>query len=131
MYRITNPISNIPLNEKSHVRGWTTIWANQLDAAINHRCTPEILKSNTVYIDHGVNFGGTPQTKEIFDRINLVMACKKIVSLDWDMPDYGAMLKKRIGGKNYLFWYYRTMVRFCKCSYCYNTWIETRRFSNK
>tara|TARA_B110000285_G_scaffold98530_1_gene112377 strand:- start:795 stop:1766 length:972 start_codon:yes stop_codon:yes gene_type:complete len=104
MYRITNPISNIPLNEKSHVRGWTTIWANQLDAAINHRCTPEILKSNTVYIDHGVNFGGTLNlfggaTKEIFDRINLVMACKKIVSLDWDMPDYGAMLKKRIGAK--------------------------------
>ena len=101
---ITNPISNIPKNEKSHTRGWSTIWADQLNAYIDNRCTPNILNAGIVYIDHGANFGGTLNlfggaTKEVYDRINLVMACKKIISLDWDMPDYGAMLKKRIGAK--------------------------------
>jgi hypothetical protein len=99
---ITNPISNIPVNPKSHVHGWTQVWRDQLNASINHKCTPQILKAETVYIDHGANFGGTLNlfggaNKEVFDRINLVAACKDVVSLDWDMPDYGAMLKKRIG----------------------------------
>jgi hypothetical protein len=102
MQVITNPISNVPVNPKSHVHGWTQVWAEQLDAAINHKCTPQILKADTVYIDHGANFGGTLNlfggaNKEVYDRINLVAACKEVVSLDWDMPDYGAMLKKRIG----------------------------------
>lgn len=62
------------------------------------------MQADTVYIDHGANFGGTLNlfggaTKEVFDRINIVAACKNLVSLDWDMPDYGAMLKKRIGAK--------------------------------
>lgn len=99
---ITNPISNIPVNPKSHVHGWTQVWQDQLDAAIDHKCTPNILKADTVYIDHGANFGGTLNlfggaNKEVYDRINLVAACKNLVSLDWDMPDFGAMLKKRIG----------------------------------
>lgn len=99
---LTNPISNIPKNEKSHTHGWSQVWAEQLDASINHACTPQILKSDIVYIDHGANFGGTLNlfggaAKEVFDRINLVASCNNIVSLDWDMPDYGAMLKKRIG----------------------------------
>jgi len=99
---ITNPIGNIPLNVKSHVHGWAQMWADQLDATVSKRCTPIIKNYDTVYIEHGVNFGGTLNlfggaTKEIFDRINLVASCHNIVSLDWDMPDYGAMLKKRIG----------------------------------
>jgi len=101
---ITNPISNVPVNPKSHVHGWTQTWAAQLGASINHKCTPHIMQADTVYIDHGANFGGTLNlfggaTKEVFDRINIVAACKDIISLDWDMPDYGAMLKKRIGAK--------------------------------
>ena len=99
---ITNPISNIPVNEKSHVHGWTQVWRDQLDASINHKCTPAILKADTVFIDHGANFGGTLNlfggaSKDVYDKINLVAACKDVVSLDWDMPDFGAMLKKRIG----------------------------------
>lgn len=99
---ITNPISNVPVNRKSHVLGWTQTWAEQLDAGINHKCTPQVMQADTVYIDHGANFGGTLNlfggaTKEVFDRINIVAGCKNIISLDWDMPDYGAMLKKRIG----------------------------------
>ena len=99
---ITNPISNIPVNEKSHVHGWTQIWRDQTGSAINHKCTPAIRSFSTVYIDHGANFGGTLNlfggaTKDVFDRINLVASCKSIVSLDHDMPDYGEMLRKRIG----------------------------------
>ena len=99
---ITNPISNIPVNEKSHVHGWTQIWRDQTGSAINHKCTPAIKSFDTVYIDHGANFGGTLNlfggaAKEVFDRINLVASCPNIVSLDHDMPDYGEMLKKRIG----------------------------------
>jgi len=98
---ITNPISNIPKNEKSHVLGWSLLWKDQLKASIDHKCTPYIKNADVVYIEHGANFGGTLNlfggaNKEVFDKINLVMSCTNIVSLDWDMPDYGAMLKKRL-----------------------------------
>lgn len=98
---ITNPISNIPKNEKSHVHGWTQVWREQLKASIDYKCTPAITKADVVYIDHGANFGGSLNlfggaNKEVFDRINLVLSCPNVVSLDWDMPDYGAMLKKRL-----------------------------------
>lgn len=98
---ITNPISNVPAKVKSHVLGWSKTWALQLDASINHKCTPQIMNADVVYIDHGANFGGTLNlfggaNKEVYDRINILFACKNIVSLDWDMPDYGAMLKKRL-----------------------------------
>lgn len=99
---ITNPITNIPKRSTSHVLGWTQTWSNQLKASIDHKCTPAITKADVVYIDHGANFGGTLNlfggaNKEVYDRINLIMSCDNIVSLDWDMPDYGEMLKKRIG----------------------------------
>ena len=99
---LTNPISNIPKLKNSHVLGWSLVWADQLDAAIDHACSPNIANASTVYIEHGVNFGGTLNlfggaTKEIFDRINRVAAHPNVVSLDFDMPDWGEQLKKRIG----------------------------------
>lgn len=99
---ITNPIANIPVNEKSHTHGWTQVWRDQLNAVIDHKCTAKVFDAETVYIDHGANFGGTLNlfggaTIDVFNKINRIAACKNIVSLDWDMPDYGAMLKKRIG----------------------------------
>lgn len=99
---ITNPITNIPKNEKSHVHGWTQVWRDHLGGYIDHKCTPKILDANKLYIDHGANFGGTLNlfggaTKEVFNRINLVASHSHIVSLDHDMPDFGEMLKKRIG----------------------------------
>jgi len=99
---ITNPISNVPINAKSHSHGWAQVWRDLLGATIDYKCTPKILNADKVYIEHGANFGGTLNlfggaTKDVYDKINLVCACKDIVSLDWDMPDYGAMLKKRIG----------------------------------
>ena len=53
---IANPITNIPKLEKSHVLGWSQVWADQLKATIDHRCT-RIESKDTVYIEHGVNFG--------------------------------------------------------------------------
>ena len=102
MKSLTNPISNIPRLKNSHVLGWSLVWADQLNARIDHTCSPAIGLDTTVYIEHGVNFGGTLNlfggaTKEIFDRINRVAAHPQIVSLDIDMPDWGAQLKKRIG----------------------------------
>lgn len=99
---LTNPISNIPKLKNSHVLGWSLVWAEQLEAAIDNACSPNIANASTVYIEHGVNFGGTLNlfggaTKEIFDRINRVAAHKNVISLDFDMPDWGAQLKKRIG----------------------------------
>ena len=102
MKSLTNPISNIPRLKNSHVLGWSLVWADQLNARIDHTCSPAIGLDTTVYIEHGVNFGGTLNlfggaTKEIFDRINRVAAHPNVVSLDFDMPDWGEQLKKRIG----------------------------------
>jgi hypothetical protein len=99
---LTNPISNIPKLKNSHVLGWSLVWAEQLDAAIDNACSPNIANAKIVFIEHGVNFGGTLNlfggaTKEIFDRINRVAAHPNVVSLDFDMPDWGEQLKKRIG----------------------------------
>ena len=99
---ITNPITNIPKLANSHVRGWTQVWAEQLDAIVDHKCSVNILNGSLVYIEHGVNFGGTLNLfggagQEIFDRINTVMQCKNVASLDFDMPNWGEQLRKRIG----------------------------------
>tara|TARA_B110000444_G_scaffold97089_1_gene92123 strand:+ start:9483 stop:10439 length:957 start_codon:yes stop_codon:yes gene_type:complete len=96
---ITNPISNIPINGKSHVHGWAKKWSELLDLAIDHKCERF---NATTYIEHGANFGGTLNlfggaNKDVYDRINRVMTSDNIISLDHDMPDYGEMLKKRIG----------------------------------
>ena len=102
MKMLTNPIANVPSNEKSHSLGWAQVWRDQLGAVVDHRCTPKILNSKELYIEHGANFGGTLNlfggaNKDIYDKINRVCSHPNITSLDWDMPDYGAMLKKRIG----------------------------------
>ena len=99
---LTNPISNIPKLKNSHVLGWSLVWADQLDAGIDHACSANIANAKTVYIEHGVNFGGTLNlfggaTKDIFDRINRVAAHPQVVSLDFNMPDWGEQLRKRIG----------------------------------
>ena len=98
---IVNPISNIPVNKKSHVYGWAKKWSDLLDIKIDHKCDQY---HETAYIDHGANFSGTLNlfggaNKDVFDRINRVMTSEKVVSLDHEMPDYGEMFRKRIGAK--------------------------------
>jgi len=98
---IVNPISNIPVNKKSHVYGWSKKWSDLLNVKIDHKCEQY---HEIAYIDHGANFSGTLNlfggaNKDVFDRINRVMTSEKVVSLDHEMPDYGEMLRKRIGAK--------------------------------
>ena len=98
---IVNPIANIPVNKKSHVYGWAKKWSDLLNVKIDHKCEKY---HETVYIDHGANFSGTLNlfggaNKDVFDRINRVMTSEKVISLDHEMPDYGEMLRKRIGAK--------------------------------
>lgn len=99
---ITNPISNIPINAKSHVHGWTQTWHEQLGSDINYKCTPKVTEYDTVYIDHGANFGGTLNLfggadKSVYDKVNIIASCKNVISLDHDMPQWGEQFRKRIG----------------------------------
>ena len=99
---VASPIANIPVAPKSHTRGWAAMWARQLDAEINHKMTGEVLKSDYLFIDHGVNFGGTLNlfggaNEDVYNRVHTMIQHSDIVSLDIPMPDYGSMLKQRIG----------------------------------
>ena len=100
---ITSPATNIPMHEKSHVRGWSLTWADRLDADINERCTEEVLNYDTVYLDHGVNWSGALNLfagagDEVWERFDRLMGVSpdRVTSLDWEMPDYGAFLAKRL-----------------------------------
>lgn len=98
---ITNPIANIPVNPKSHSLGWAQCWADRLGADINNKCDDNIHNYEHVAIDHGVNFSGSLNmfggaNEDVFNKINNVMKHAKITSLDHDMPDYGAIFKKRL-----------------------------------
>jgi hypothetical protein len=100
---ITSPATNIPLHEKSHVRGWSLTWADRLNAEINERCTQDIMQYDKVYLDHGVNWSGALNLfagadDSVFERFNRLLAvgAGKVTSLDWEMPDYGAFLAKRL-----------------------------------
>ena len=101
---ITNPISNIPVNKKSHVHGWAQVWSDQLGASINHKCDSSVFDADVIYIDHGVNFGGTLNlfggaTEDLYHKINRVVSNPNVISLDYDMPDWGEQLSKRIGNR--------------------------------
>lgn len=102
---IVNPLSNIPKNKKSHSYGWSLYWSNFLNADINHNCDEFVLEYDEIYLDLGVNFNGGLNlfgglSKDIFDRFNIIMQAHSknisIFSLNHDMPDFGAMFKKRL-----------------------------------
>jgi hypothetical protein len=100
---ITNPISNIPVNEKSHTLGWSKVWASHLYADIDYKCSANILKHDIVYIDFGANYSGSLNlfggaNQELFNRLNLIMQCKKVLCLDWPF-EISESLRKRIGAK--------------------------------
>lgn len=104
---ITSPATNIPLHEKSHVLGWSLTWADLIGAEVNNRCTEEIANFDRVYLDHGVNWGGSLNlfagvTEEVVDRFERLMEVSpsNVVSLDWEMPEYGEFLRKRIKAKS-------------------------------
>lgn len=99
---ITNPISNIPKNPKSHSLGWTKGWAHHLTADIAHVCDESILDYNTVYLDYGANFSGKLNlfggvNKDVYDRLNILMRCNHIRVLDWESMNFGNEFVSRIG----------------------------------
>jgi len=100
---ITGPATNITKHPKSHVRGWSLGWAELLDADIDETCTDNIMQYDEVYLDHGVNWAGSLNlfagaTDSVYERFNRLLArgSDRVISLDWDMPDYGAFLAKRL-----------------------------------
>ena len=103
---ITNPIAPIPANPRSHNLGWAQVWSKQLGVSLDHKCSENVSKAELVYVYHGVNY--TPgklnlfdgASKALYDRLNLLISCKNLISLDFEMPDYGELLKKRIGSRS-------------------------------
>lgn len=99
---LTNAVGNVPMNPKSHVHGWAQVWAELLSLEIDHRFE-RVTSSDEIYVDHGANYSGSVNlfggvTDEIHRRLTALAESDEVVSsLDWDMPDYGALFKKRIG----------------------------------
>ena len=52
---ITGTFNKIPRKKNSHGYGWARTWAENLKTSINHDGLPV----ETLYLDHGVNFGGS------------------------------------------------------------------------
>lgn len=93
---ITGTFNKIPRKKNSHGYGWARTWSENLGVEINHDGD----KTDLLYLDHGVNFGGSLNlfsgfNEDLEKRINNFLQANVIYSLDIDMPDYGAMLKKR------------------------------------
>ena len=98
---IVNPVTNIPVNPKSHIHGYSQKWSGLLDEKISHKCNN---LDEELFVEHGVNFSGALNlfggaNEDLYNRFENAMKVKIITSLDIDMPDYGAMIKKRIGAK--------------------------------
>lgn len=106
---IVNPFTPIPKSDKSHVRGWSMLWANRLGAEIGTK-EVDVRNYDTIYIDHGVNFSGSLNlfggfNDEVANRvIQLIEAIQngsEVISLDWSMEEcnYVDQIQKRIGSK--------------------------------
>ncbi len=122
---ITGPATNIPLHPKSHVRGWTLGWADLLEADIDEKCSESIKDYDEVYLDHGVNWGGslnlfTGATDPVFERFDRLLSLEpeNVTSLDWEMPDYGTFLMKRLNAsstsRNITAAWCERLTEFCK-----------------
>lgn len=101
---IFNPFTPIPKHPKSHVRGWSLLWAELLGCSVAGKDTC-LSDAKALYLDHGVNFGGSMNlfggvTGEMVDGlIDVITSKADIVSLDIPMPNYVDQLEKRLGQK--------------------------------
>lgn len=100
---ICNPISGIPKSAKSHTRGWSDHWAELLNAKVVNKVSDGI-EADTVYVDNGVNFGGTVNmfggfNDEVYHNVNTLAQAENVVSLDTYLPNYGEIAAKRMGAK--------------------------------
>lgn len=113
-YAILNPFTPIPKSLKSHVRGWSIVWAQRL--SLHDNCIVDILSKFTgedlkaydkIFIDHGANFSGQLNlfgglSEDIYDNLRHLDSVKaQIVSLDWSINDidYVTQMEKRLGAK--------------------------------
>ena len=102
MNLVFNPFSPVPVNWKSHVRGWALHWAHCLNAQIALKDS-DLSQSAILYLDHGVNFSGGMNlfggvTDDIVKRMNQLVAHQgQLYSLDIPMPNYAEQLRKRVG----------------------------------
>jgi len=93
---ITGTFSKIPRKKNSHGYGWARTWAENLNTSINH----DNVKVEKLYLDHGVNFGGSINlfggfNDKLKESIDNFLLADEVYSLDIDMPEYGNMLAKR------------------------------------
>jgi hypothetical protein len=51
---IFNPFTPIPKSDKSHVKGWSIVWSQRLNADIATKDI-DLMNYDHIYIDHGVN----------------------------------------------------------------------------
>jgi hypothetical protein len=99
---IFNLFASIPVNPKSHVRGWSMHWAECMHTTIAYKDT-DLSSCGELYWEHGVNFGGSLNlfggvTDEVVDKIEQLVNFKgELISLDLPMPNYAEQLAKRIG----------------------------------
>jgi hypothetical protein len=99
---IFNPFASIPVNPKSHVRGWAMHWAECMNTDIATKET-DLSSCSDLYWEHGVNFSGGLNlfggvTDEIAEKMDqLVCFNGNLYSLDMPMPNYAEQLEKRIG----------------------------------
>lgn len=127
MKYVANPFTPIPKSTKSHVFGWADYWARSLGAQIYRGDFSDLKSTDEVYIDHGVNFSGSLNlfggvSDEIVDRlIKLIGSGAEVISLDIDMPEYGAMVEKRLGAKSTSSKLTPTLVKCLKALFDGNT----------
>ena len=106
---IFNPFTPIPKSNKSHVKGWSIVWSQRLNADIATKDI-DLLDYEKIYIDHGVNFSGSLNlfggfNDEVVSRFyNLNDALNngtKLFSLDRNIHlcHYPDQIIKRIGAK--------------------------------
>ena len=99
---IVQVYGNIPSKTNSHTRGWACQWAKYLKCQTTNNAH-DIARSTVLYVDHGVNFGGSFNlfggiTEKVVDRLtNITNSNSAIYSLEIDMPDYAGILPDRLG----------------------------------
>ena len=96
MVAITGVFQKLTRKTWSHTHGWSQCWSENLSVPINF----DNEAINEIYVDHGVNFGGSLNLFGGYDdsvdtRVRNALQADVVWSLDIDMPDYAGMLAKR------------------------------------
>jgi hypothetical protein len=96
-------LGSIPKLKFSHNSAYAKIWANVSKSCITDDLD-SVTSSDTVLLYFGVAFNGESLNlfggadSKLFERLNAFLSCQaEFASIDFDMPDIGAMLTGRIG----------------------------------